>query len=293
MTQFDSTSWFHYFCESKLVLLSPALAHSNSSDWVVISASALARPALGLLPSNVRYILAKDESLRLELVMNAFGDNAAKDAPTPVSPPESLCPTANELAILDSEREALAGQSLSGEALADWISECEEASAATESIAERQRDAIDSIVRITQANPLLAGSFVADSFAHWGIFYLEDDEIITVEASAEGSLLRFDRTLDLALQADAQTPTKLLEWLLRINTASVIGPRCSIELEMDTGLALLGLNLEPGALDATLLQDTLSELDARARSIEACWIGMQAPLAEDRETTPAFYGIKA
>ena len=64
-------------------------------------------------------------------------------------------------------------------------------------------------------------------------------------------------------------------------------------MEIDTGLALLGLNLVPEALDATLLQDALSELDARARSIEACWISMQAPLVEDRETTPAFDWIKA
>ncbi len=293
MTALDPTAWFHYFSEDQLVLVSPALANLDAPDRDVYSASALARPALGLLPPHVRYILAKDESLRLEFVMNAHSDNAEKHAPVPVLPPESLCPTANELAILDSEREALAGQSLSGEALADWISECEETSAATASVAERQRDAIDSIVRITEANPLLAGSFVADSLAPWGVFHLEDDEIITVEASAEGSLLRFDRTLDLTLPADAQTPAKLLEWLLRINTASVIGPRCSIEMEIDTGLALLGLNLVPEALDATLLQDALSELDARARSIEACWISMQAPLVEDRETTPAFDWIKA
>ena len=293
MTALDPTAWFHYFSQDQLVLVSPALANLDAPDRDVYSASALARPALGLLPPHVRYILAKDESLRLEFVMNAHSDNAEKHAPVPVLPPESLCPTANELAILDSEREVLAGQSLSGEALADWISECEETSAATASVAERQRDAIDSIVRITEANPLLAGSFVADSLAPWGVFHLEDDEIITVEASAEGSLLRFDRTLDLALPADAQTPAKLLEWLLRINTARVIGPRCSIEMEIDTGLALLGLNLVPEALDATLLQDALSELDARARSIEACWISMQAPLVEDRETTPAFDWIKA
>lgn len=30
--------------------------------------SALARPALGLLPSNARYVLARDESVRLELI---------------------------------------------------------------------------------------------------------------------------------------------------------------------------------------------------------------------------------
>ena len=110
MTALDPTAWFHYFSEDQLVLVSPALANLDAPDRDVYSASALARPALGLLPPHVRYILAKDESLRLEFVMNAHSDNAEKHAPVPVLPPESLCPTANELAILDSEREALAGR---------------------------------------------------------------------------------------------------------------------------------------------------------------------------------------
>ncbi|MCX6963650.1 MAG: hypothetical protein NTZ08_14565 [Verrucomicrobia bacterium] len=51
MTALDPTAWFHYFSQDQLVLVSPALANLDAPDRDVYSASALARPALGLLNS--------------------------------------------------------------------------------------------------------------------------------------------------------------------------------------------------------------------------------------------------
>jgi hypothetical protein len=264
MTALEPTAWFHYFSEDQLVLVSPALANLDAQDRDVYSASALVRPALGLLPPHVRYILARDGTLRLEFV--------DEDA-------------AGARKVFEAEQEDWKSQRLSGEDLDDLLREMDEDSGPIAFELESEWDAIAAVSSIVAVTPKLPGSFVADSLAPWGVFCLEDEEIITAEALAGGSLLRFDRSLYLPTSED-DMPLQLVEWLLRINTASVIGPRCTIQLETDTGLPLLGLSLMPGSIDGPMLLSALSELHTRACGIEQQWLLMAGQVGDVSELKP-------
>lgn len=67
MTDRDqASSWLHYQTADARVMLSPAVIHRSAPQWSRHAISALTRPELGLLPHGVRYVLALDDSLRLE-----------------------------------------------------------------------------------------------------------------------------------------------------------------------------------------------------------------------------------
>lgn len=68
MAQAGFDDWFQYRQDDQNVLVSPPITQRTTPEWTGRCMSALARPALGLLPSNARYVLARDESVRLELI---------------------------------------------------------------------------------------------------------------------------------------------------------------------------------------------------------------------------------
>jgi hypothetical protein len=68
MAQAGFDDWFQYRQDDQNVLVSPPITQRTTPEWTGRCMSALGRPALGLLPSNARYVLARDESVRLELI---------------------------------------------------------------------------------------------------------------------------------------------------------------------------------------------------------------------------------
>ncbi|MBM3406416.1 MAG: hypothetical protein FJY25_03655 [Betaproteobacteria bacterium] len=84
-----------------------------------------------------------------------------------------------------------------------------------------------------------------------------DEEFVTVEADRNDAFVRFDRALTLPL-ADPQQALTLIEWLLRINTMTVIGQRVSLQIEADTELPLISLVLPRQSLRAATIRDAIT-----------------------------------
>ncbi|MFM7226041.1 MAG: hypothetical protein ACKO10_00630, partial [Betaproteobacteria bacterium] len=85
-------------------------------------------------------------------------------------------------------------------------------------------EALREVTESLATDALLAESFRTDPSVPWGLFMFADEEFVTVEADRNDAFVRFDRALTLPL-ADPQQALTLIEWLLRINTMTVIGQR--------------------------------------------------------------------
>jgi len=92
-----ASSWLQYQTEQALVMVSPAITHRSAAHWPPHAISALTRPELGLLPQGVRYVLALDDSLRLECAAT----NPSRPAP---GQPGAHIPADDLLAVYEAER---------------------------------------------------------------------------------------------------------------------------------------------------------------------------------------------
>ena len=216
--------------------------------------SALARPALGLLPSNARYVLARDESVRLELIAGSVDASTLQQARE----------------LFDAEKPAWEGESLDVEQTSALIQQLDEDQLSNAQSIIQRKSALESFSRSLAPDTELARAFTVDEIAPWGLFRLADDEIITVEANPDQGVVWLDRVLDVPAE-NAVTFAATIEWLLRINSVSVIGPRCAIQFEPENNIALLGACLAIDGLLPSVIRETLNELDGTGRRIEAQW----------------------
>ena len=261
------SSWLHYQTEQALVMLSPAVTHRGAPHWSRYAISALTRPELGLLPHGVRYVLALDDSVRLECL--------APDAPRPAPGERDACtPGGDLIAVYELEHRVwLEATQAGGAAHARQLDleaediEADAAEPASPAHGAALREVADSIA----TDALLADSFRTDPSLPWGLFMFAGEEFITVEADRDEAFVRFDRALTLPLE-NPQQGLPLIEWLLRINTMSVIGSRASLQIEAETELPLISIVLPRQSLHAATIRAAITELDARARSIEAQWL---------------------
>ena len=272
-----ASSWLHYQTAETSVMLSPAVTHRSEPHWSRHAVSALTRPELGLLPNGVRYVLALDDSLRLECVAADSSRPAPgqHDARTPAGDLLAAYETERQVWLEATQADGTAQALAHGVEADDLDSEADEAEPASSEHWAALREVAESMT----TDALLAESFRTDPSAPWGLFMFADEEFVTVEVDRDHAFLRFDRALTLPL-TDPQQALPLIEWLLRINTMSVIGPRASLQIEADTELPLISLVLPRQSLDAPTIRDAITELDARARSIEAQWLRLASPVTE-------------
>ena len=275
MAQADFDNWLQYRHEDQDVLLSPPVTHRQMPDWAHYCASGLARPALGLLPHRARYILARDDSIRLEFT----GTLAAAANRKPA------------FDLFEAERQAWEEAPLTAEYMSELSQTFDEDQSPVPHSLDRRRSLLESFERALTAAPSLAQAFTVDLLAPWGLFRLADDEIITVEPDSDKGLIWLDRILSMTIDSPSIFVNSI-EWLLRINSVSVIGSRCAIQFEPGSDLALISCCLMQEDVTATAIQSVLDELDARGRNIEATWQALhsaQAPKHQDiAPPTPAW-----
>jgi hypothetical protein len=270
MTQQDSCDWFQYHHEGMQVLVSPPVAHRHSPDWTECCAGGLVRSALGLLPHQARYVLSRDNSVRIELAGSSVAASDLERAH----------------ALFNAERQAWEGKKLSAEQATDRIQQLDIALLSNAQAMDRRRAAIESFRQALANHRDLAQAFIADTAAPWGLFRLANEEIITVEADPDSGIVRLDRVLGVPTDSPENFVASI-EWLLRINSISVIGPRCEIQLEHDDNLALLSYALKINEVSVTAVQQALDELEAKGRSIEDTWEHITLAQASNTPQTAA------
>jgi hypothetical protein len=266
MTQQASGDWFQYQHEGIQVLVSPPVSHRHTTDWTDCCASGLVRPALGLLPNRARYVLARDDSIRLEL---PGGSAAATDL---------------ELghALFNAERQAWEGEKLSAAHAAELAHQTDVELLSNAQAMSQRLAAIESFRQALATHRDLAQAFIVDPAAPWGLFRLSNDEIVTVEVDPDGSLVWLDRVLGVPTDSP-KSFVATIEWLLRINSISVIGPRCEIQFEHDGNVAMISCALKINEVTVTAVRQALEELEVKGCSIEETWENISLAQAS---TTP-------
>ena len=270
MAQPNSGDWFQYQHDGGQVLVSPPVTHRHASQWAEDCGNALGRPALGLLPFRARYVLARDDSVRLELAVDSSSANDLEQAH----------------ARFNAEWQAWNGETSSAAEAADRLQQMDIELLSNAQAMDQRRAAIESFREALATDRELAQAFIVDTIAPWGLFRLANDEIITVEADPEAGIIRLDRVLGVPTDSPENFVASI-EWLLKINSISVIGTRCEIQLEHDSGVAMLSCALKISEVSVTAVQQALGELEAKGCSIEETWANISLAQALNTPQTEA------